>query len=42
MEAVDVDATIEVRTERTAVRFEKYLTSGAGHAFASSLFVEEP
>ena len=32
----DVDVIIEFRTERQAVRFEKYLKSGAGHAFANS------
>ena len=36
-----IDVTIEFRSERTAVRFEKYLKSGAGHAFASRHFVEE-
>ena len=37
-----IDVTIEFRTERMALRFEKYLKSGAGHAFASSHFVDEP
>ena len=37
-----IDVTIEFRTERLALRFEKYLKSGAGHAFASSHFVDEP
>ena len=36
-----VDVTIEFRNERIAVRFEKYLKSGAGHAFASSHFTEQ-
>jgi hypothetical protein len=31
---------IEFRTERMALRFEKYLKSGAGHAFANSQFVD--
>ena len=31
-----LDVTIEFRTERMAVSFEKYLKSGAGHAFANS------
>jgi predicted GIY-YIG superfamily endonuclease len=37
-----IDVTIEFRSERMAVRFEKYLKSGAGHAFANSHFTEEP
>ena len=37
-----IDVIIEFRTERLALRFEKYLKSGAGHAFASSHFVDEP
>ena len=37
-----IDVTIEFRAERMALRFEKYLKSGAGHAFASSHFVDEP
>jgi predicted GIY-YIG superfamily endonuclease len=36
-----VDVTIEFRNERTAVRFEKYLKSGAGHAFASRHLVDQ-
>jgi putative endonuclease len=36
----DIDVTIEFRSERMALRFEKYLKSGAGHAFASSHFTE--
>ena len=35
-----LDVSIEFRTERTALRFEKYLKSGAGHAFASRHFVD--
>ena len=35
-----VDVTIEFRTERMALRFEKYLKSGAGHAFARRHFSE--
>ena len=31
-----IDVLIEFRTEPMAVRFEKYLKSGAGHAFANS------
>ena len=37
-----IDVMIEFRTERLALRFEKYLKSGAGHAFASCHFVDEP
>jgi predicted GIY-YIG superfamily endonuclease len=37
-----IDVTVEFRTERMAVRFEKYLKSGAGHAFANSHFVDTP
>jgi predicted GIY-YIG superfamily endonuclease len=36
-----IDVVIEFRTEPMAVRFERYLKSGAGHAFASRHFVEE-
>jgi predicted GIY-YIG superfamily endonuclease len=36
----DIDVTIEFRSERMAVCFEKYLKSGAGHAFANSHFTE--
>ena len=36
----DIDVTVEFRSERMAVRFEKYLKSGAGHAFANSHFTE--
>ena len=38
----DIDVVIEFRTERLALRFERYLKSGAGHAFASSHFVDAP
>jgi predicted GIY-YIG superfamily endonuclease len=37
-----IDVIIEFRAERLALRFEKYLKSGAGHAFATSHFVDEP
>ncbi len=30
-----IDVCIEFRTEAMALRFEKYLKSGAGHAFAN-------
>jgi putative endonuclease len=33
------DVVIEFRSEQTALRFEKYLKSGSGHAFASRHFV---
>jgi putative endonuclease len=36
-----IDVTIEFRTEQMALRFEKYLKSGAGHAFASRHFVDD-
>jgi hypothetical protein len=36
------DVTIEFRTERMALRFEKYLKSGAGHAFAKRHVSERP
>jgi len=35
-----VDVCIEFRTEVLAARFESYLKSGAGHAFALRHFVE--
>jgi putative endonuclease len=38
----EIDLTIEFRTERMALRFERYLKSGAGHAFANSHFVDKP
>jgi hypothetical protein len=37
-----IDVIIEFRTERRALRFEKYLKSGAGHAFATSHLVDAP
>ena len=37
-----IDVTIEFRTERMAVRFEKYLKSGAGHAFANQHLADVP
>jgi putative endonuclease len=36
-----VDVVIEFRSERLAGRFEKYLKSGAGHAFSTHHFVDE-
>ena len=36
-----IDVIIEFRTERMAVRFEKYLKSGAGHAFATRHLVDQ-
>ena len=33
-----VDVCFEFRTEQMAVRFEKYLKSGSGHAFAKRHF----
>ena len=35
-----IEVTIEFMNERMAVRFEKYLKSGAGHACAKSHFTE--
>ena len=35
-----LDVSIEFRTEKAALRFERYLKSGAGHAFADRHFVE--
>ena len=35
-----LDVSIEFRSERMAARFERYLKSGSGHAFAKSHFVE--
>jgi len=35
-----LDVSIEFRSERMAARFERYLKSGSGHAFANSHFVE--
>ena len=34
----DVDVCIAFRTEATALRFEAYLKSGSGHAFARRHF----
>ena len=36
-----IDVTIEFRSGKMAVRFEKYLKSGAGHAFASRHLVDQ-
>jgi putative endonuclease len=36
-----IDVSIEFRTEGMAVRFERYLKSGSGHAFASRHFRDE-
>jgi len=36
-----IDVCVEFRTEQMAVRFEKYLKSGSGHAFAKRHFSEE-
>jgi putative endonuclease len=36
-----IDVTIEFRTGRMAVRFEKYSKSGAGHAFANRHLVDQ-
>lgn len=35
------DVCIEFRTEALATRFERYLKSGAGHAFATRHFVDD-
>jgi hypothetical protein len=35
-----IDTCIEFRTEAMALRFEKYLKSGSGHAFAHLHFKE--
>lgn len=35
-----VDVCIEFKSEALAVRFERYLKSGAGHAFAQRHFVD--
>jgi predicted GIY-YIG superfamily endonuclease len=37
----ELDVAIEFRTERMALRFERYLKSGAGHAFASRHFSDD-
>jgi predicted GIY-YIG superfamily endonuclease len=34
----ELDLAIEFRSERMALQFEKYLKSGAGHAFATRHF----
>jgi putative endonuclease len=36
-----LDVCVEFPAERLAARFEKYLKSGAGHAFAKRHFVDE-
>lgn len=36
----ETDVTLGFRTERMAQRFEQYLKSGAGHAFASRHFTD--
>ena len=36
----DIDVIVEFRSERMAMRLEKYLKSGAGHAFANGHFLE--
>ncbi|HEY3382641.1 MAG TPA: GIY-YIG nuclease family protein [Vicinamibacterales bacterium] len=36
-----LEVCVEFRTEWIAGRFEKYLKSGAGHAFANRHFVDE-
>jgi putative endonuclease len=35
-----IDIIIEFRTERSAMRFEKFLKSGSGHSFATRHFIE--
>jgi len=35
-----LDVSIEFRSGRMTVRFERYLKSGSGHAFANCHFVE--
>ena len=35
-----VDVCVEFRTEQMAIRFEKYLKSGSGHAFAKRHFCD--
>jgi predicted GIY-YIG superfamily endonuclease len=35
-----LDVSIEFRAEGAAMRFERYLKSGAGHAFAARHFVD--
>ena len=36
-----IDVSIEFRSERVAIRFEKYLKSGSGHAFAKRHLADE-
>jgi putative endonuclease len=36
-----IDVIIEFQSERLAIRFEKFLKSGSGHAFAKRHFEEE-
>jgi putative endonuclease len=36
-----IDVCVELRAGRVALRFERFLKSGAGHAFASRHFVDE-
>jgi predicted GIY-YIG superfamily endonuclease len=36
------DVSSAFRTERMALRFEKYLKSGSGHAFARRDFLDQP
>jgi len=36
-----IDVCLEFRTGLIALRFEKFLKSGAGHAFANRHFVDE-
>ena len=36
-----VDVCVEFRTELMAMRFERFLKSGAGHAFAKRHFADE-
>jgi putative endonuclease len=36
-----VDVCVEFRTEPVAIRFERFLKSGAGHAFAIRHFVDD-
>ena len=36
-----VDVSLEFRTESMAMRFEKYLKSGSGHAFARRHFCDK-
>jgi len=36
-----IDVCVEFRTELLAMRFERFLKSGAGHAFAKRHFADE-